>query len=85
MGRAVLFVANCLIFVLYLNYVYGQKARKVLPIKNSTIETQVGDELYEVKAAAPSPDPNDCSECWCQCKRLSFRDQYGRVHGNCQR
>ena len=34
---------------------------------------------------APAPDPNDCSECWCQCKRLSFRDGYGRTHGNCAR
>ena len=34
---------------------------------------------------APAPPPNDCSECWCQCKRLSFRDSYGRIHGNCAR
>ena len=34
---------------------------------------------------APAPPPNDCSECWCQCKRLSFRDSYGRSHGNCAR
>ena len=34
---------------------------------------------------ATAPPPNDCSECWCQCKRLSFRDKYGRKHGNCAR
>jgi len=46
-------------------------------------------QLLDLSAAqktlsrAPAPPPNDCSECWCQCKRLSFRDGYGRTHGNC--
>ena len=43
------------------------------------------EDENEILSRAPAPDPNDCSECWCQCKRLSFRDKYGRVHGNCQR
>ena len=46
--------------------------------KSKDVETEISER-------APAPAPNDCSECWCQCKRLSFRDKYGRVHGNCQR
>ena len=76
MSRIVLFVGTCLIFIICLDVGYGLKAKKVTTIKNSK---------FEPISRAPAPAPNDCSECWCQCKRLSFRDKYGRVHGNCER
>ena len=53
------------------------------------IDTSIAQKNEEVENEilnrAPAPVPNDCSECWCQCKRLSFRDKYGRIHGNCKR
>jgi len=45
--------------------------------KNREVENEISNR-------GPAPAPNDCSECWCQCKRLSFRDKYGRIHGNCK-
>jgi len=79
MSRIILFVAICLIVSLYLNIAYGQKVRKV-----STSRPKKIDNQFKSSAQSYAPGPNDCSECWCQCKRLSFRDQYGRVHGNCK-
>ena len=54
-------------------------------ISDTSIAQNNKEAENEILNRAPAPVPNDCSECWCQCKRLSFRDKYGRIHGNCKR
>ena len=54
-------------------------------IIDTSIAQKNGEVENEISNHGAAPAPNDCSECWCQCKRLSFRDKYGRIHGNCQR
>ena len=37
-------------------------------------------------ASSYAPKPiRSCSECWCQCKSLSYRGSFGSIEGNCNR
>jgi len=31
----------------------------------------------------PAKSIGDCSQCWCQCKSLSYRGSFGSIEGNC--
>ena len=33
----------------------------------------------------PAKSIRDCSQCWCQCKSLSYRGSFGSIEGNCNR
>jgi len=43
---------------------------------------QIRHDVQEAAAAAPAP--GDCSDCFCQCENLTYRDRYGNVNGNCK-
>lgn len=33
----------------------------------------------------PAKPIRSCSQCWCQCKSLSYRGSFGSIEGNCNR
>ena len=63
----------------------------ILQVLSNVIDAHPNPQVVAAQAAtladsvAPSRGVPECTECWCQCKTLSYNGAFGNVEGNCNR
>ena len=71
--------------------IHGLNSIVILQVLSSVIDAHPNPQGVAAQAAtladsvAPLTSVPECTECWCQCKTLSYNGAFGTVEGNCNR
>ena len=71
--------------------ILGLNSMVILQVLSNIIDAHPNPQGVAAQAAtladsvAPLRAAPECTECWCQCKTLSYNGAFGNVEGNCNR
>ena len=71
--------------------ILGFNSIVILQVLSNVIDAHPNPQGVAAQAAtladsvAPLRAVPECTECWCQCKTLSYNGAFGNVEGNCNR